>query len=155
MRFGGTKVVSSIEANLWHECFLKSLNMKELSIKFAEWVGINTFDGRYMRHDVTSRGNHIWKLYYEPNEIRTSELYKKFCTKHDLMYSIEQRLQSIESKFIPILFMEYIGNEYLFYKRVKYKDTELTPYWTNQGRKLNLSTGQLFDKFTESINLNF
>ena len=31
MRFGGTKVVSSIEANLWHECFLKSLNMRTIN----------------------------------------------------------------------------------------------------------------------------
>lgn len=128
--------------------------MKELSIKFAEWVGINTFDGRYMRHDVTSSGTHIWKLYYAPEYIMTMWLYLEFCSKNSIVLTDEQRLLSITNKFIPILFMEYIGNEYLFYKRVKYKDTELTPHWTNQSRKLNLSTEQLFDKFTKSINLN-
>lgn len=122
--------------------------MKELAIKFAEWVGINTFDGRYIRHDVT-KNFHVWKLYYEHNYICTHGLYQKFCDKNKLTFSNEQQLLSIEDKFIPILFMEYIGDEYLFYKRVKYKDTELAPHWTNQSRKLNLSTEQLFEMFSK------
>ena len=33
--------------------------MKEICIEFAEWVGINTFDGGYMRHEINYIKNFV------------------------------------------------------------------------------------------------
>lgn len=121
--------------------------MKDLSIKFAEFVGIETFDGRYMRHDVVNSNSHIWKLYYEHEYIRTMVLYQRFCDKNNLIFSLYDKLLSYENKFVPILFSEYIGDEDLFYFRYEFNGIYQTPYWTNSGRRLKLSTEELFNKF--------
>jgi hypothetical protein len=126
--------------------------MKEICIEFAEWVGINTFDGSYMRHEINSRGIHTWRLYNEHDYIMTNNLYQKFCDSKGIEFTIPQKISYWDGKFEPTNFVEYIGKRGLFYYRWSYKGVSQEPYWTKSGKhmgKLKFNTEELWNEFNK------
>ena len=126
--------------------------MKEICIEFAEWVGTNTFDGSYMRHEINSRGIHKWRLYNEYDYIMTNNLYQKFCDEKDIEFTIDQKILYWDGKFEPTNFVEYIGKKGLYYYRWSYKGVTQESYWTKSGKE-KFNTNELWDDFIYPIHL--
>ena len=126
--------------------------MKEICIEFAEWVGINTFDGMYMKHEINSRGTHFWRLYNEYDYIITNNLYQKFCDSKGIKFTIDQKILSWEGKFEPTSFVEWIGKKGVFYYRWSYKGVPQEPYWTEIGKNMGknkYTTIELWNNFNK------
>lgn len=124
----------------------------ELIIDFAEWVGINTFDGMYMRHEVSDNtGIHKWKLYNESDYISTNKLYQKFCDIKGIEFTSEQKILYYDNKFELTNFIEYIGNRNLFYFCSSYNGTLNEPYWTKYNGKCKFTTNELYKDFKNKI----
>jgi hypothetical protein len=121
--------------------------MKEISIIFAEWVGVKTFNGRYMHYDVSKSGISRWKIYNEDEEISTHELYQKFCDQHDSEFRMSQKILYWDGEFQPTNFVEYVAKKGLFYYKSSYKGVAMDPIWTNKKGSIQLTTSQLWEKF--------
>ena len=126
--------------------------MKEICIEFAVWVGINTFDGSYMRHEINSSGMHKWRLYNEYDYIMTNNLYQKFCDSKGIEFTIPQKISYWDGKFEPTNFVEYIGKKGLYYYRWSYKGVTQESYWTKSGKE-KFNTNELWDDFIYPIHL--
>ena len=126
--------------------------MKEICIEFAEWVGTNTFDGSYMRHEINSRGIHKWRLYNEYDYIMTNNLYQKFCDEKDIEFTIDQKILYWDGKFEPTNFIQWIGKNNYFYYRWSYKGVPQESYWTESGKNMGrekFNTNELWDDFNK------
>lgn len=121
--------------------------MEDICIEFAEWVGINTFNGQYMVHDITKNGVHTWQLNYEDDYILTFRLYQKFCDMKNIEFTIPQKILYWDKKFEPTSFVEFIARKWLFYFRHTSYGVRQESYWTDSKFKYKLSTKDLFKEF--------
>jgi hypothetical protein len=122
--------------------------MKELCIKFAEWVGIKTFTGTRMYYEIGSSGIFRWKIYNEEREIQTHELYQKFCDEFKIEFTISQKILYWDNEFQPTNFVEFIAKKNLFYFRSSYEGNPLPTIWTNKKGNPQLTTLQLWEIFS-------
>ena len=130
----------------FNEIKMNISNMEDICIEFAEWVGINTFNGQYMMHEIGGSGIHTWRL-NNNNRILTNQIHQEFCDSRGIEFSIPQKILYWDKKFEPTNFIEFIGEKNLFYYRWSYKGIRQESYWTDYKFKYKLSTKDLFKEF--------
>jgi hypothetical protein len=129
--------------------------MKEISIKFAEWVGINTLDSRYgrMKHEISRGGFHKWALDNHYDYMMTNKLYQKFCDSKGIEFTIPQKISQWDGEFEPTNFIEWIAKNNFFYLRVNDTRTSIIEeFWTKSGKdmgKLKFNTEELWNEFNK------
>lgn len=120
--------------------------MKEICIQFAEWVGTNTFNGRFMMHETSSIGVHKWRMFNESNFLTTDKLYQKFCDSKKFDFTVEQKLLYLNGELEPVNFVEYITKRNLWFYRWTFKGVLKKSYWTKNNKK-KFDTNQLWNDF--------